>query len=133
MRTIGKGRSSVARALMSTIGATGSVKVLAAAGCGSGVGAGFGVGVGLGVGVGFGGGGGGVTGAATTISVVTDHWLIEWLIESNEFFTVIFTPSRKPRSALVTTYFAAMASAIWTHEAPVAGPRRHWDLAVGGG
>ena len=48
MRTIGNGRSSVALAVMSTIGATGSVKLFAAAGCGSGVGSGFGPGVGVG-------------------------------------------------------------------------------------
>src|SRR3954470_4934276 len=122
MRTIGNGRSSVARALMSTIGATGSVKLVADAGGGAGVGSGFGLGEGAGVGVGVGVGVGGVTGATTTISVVTD----QSLSVATGFLTAILTPSRKPRSALVTTYFAAVASAIWTHEAPVALHRRHW-------
>src|SRR3954452_13497341 len=126
MRTIGKGRSSAARALMSTIGATGSVKLVADAGVGSGVGSSFGLGDGAGVGVGA--GVGGVTGATTTISVVTD----QSLSVSTGFFTVILTPSRKPRSALVTTYFSAVAPSIWAHEAPVALHRRHWwTLTVG--
>src|SRR3954469_12993409 len=120
MRTIGNGRSSVARALMSTIGATGSVKLVADAGVGSGGGSGFGLGEGAGVGVGV--GVGGVTGATTTISVVTD----QSLSVATGFLTAILPRSRKPRSALVTTYFAAVASAIWTHEAPVALHRRHW-------
>src|SRR3954447_23163300 len=118
MRTIGNGRSSEARAVMSTIGATGSVKLVADAGVGSGVGSGFGLGDGAGVGVGV----GGVTGATTTISVVTD----QSLSVSTGFLTVILTPSRKPRSALVTTYFSAVAPSIWAHEAPVALHRRHW-------
>src|SRR3954447_6608062 len=100
MRTIGNGRSSVARALTSTIGATGSVKLVADAGVGSGVGSGLGLGAGVGVGVGV---GAGVGGATTTTAVVTDCWLIEWLVESNLFLSVIRTPSRNPRSALVTT------------------------------
>src|SRR5512133_1847185 len=105
MRTIGNGRISVARALMSTIGATGSVKLVADAGVGSGVGSGFGVGVGVGDGAGVGGGGGvgvgvGAGVAATTTAVVTDCWLTVATL----FLSVIRTPSRKPRSAVVTTY-----------------------------
>src|SRR5204863_1748587 len=131
MRTIGNGRSSVARALMSTIGATGSVKLVAAAGVGSGVGSGFGLGDGAGVGVGLGVGvgvGPGIV-AATTTAVVTDCALIE----STLFFSVIRTPSRKPRSAVVTTYVAAVAFRIASHEPPVDGQRRHWYFAVGTG
>src|SRR5512133_3686293 len=129
MRTIGKGRISVARALTSTIGATGSVKLVADAdaGVGPGVGVGVGVGDGVGVGVGVGVGPGGA--AATTTAVVTDGWLIV----SSLCLSVIRTPSRKPRSAVVTPYFAAVASAIWSQEPPWAGQRRHWYLTVGAG
>src|SRR4051812_13886499 len=128
MRTVGNGRSSVARAVTSTIGATGSVKLFADAGVGSGVGSGFGLGDGAGVGVGV-GVGVGPGAAATTTAVVTDCALIE----STLFLSVIRTPSRKPRSALVTTYVAAVALSIMAHDPPVAGQRRHWYFTVGAG
>ena len=115
MRTIGNGRSSVALAVMSTIGATGSVKLFAAAGLRIGRGVGLRArrrsrrrGRGRGRASGW-----AACGAGTTTAVVTDCWLIE----STVFFSVIRTPSRKPRSAVVTTYFAAVASAIASHDA----------------